>query len=152
MFNKFKNDLETVLKIFRYSMQAPVYTENMKELTDIYGNFSFLQYNNITGMALLEEYLMKSNSDARIFLCKYAGKPEQWDARFCNFFHRSITNEGFGYSFNMANFWDIFSNTSFNQNFSHIMRPKGHDESVITSDDDTRIYPKEGILYPEVNM
>ena len=96
MFNKFKNDLETVLKIFRYSMQAPVYTENMKELTDIYGNFSFLQYNNITGMALLEEYLMKSNSDARIFLCKYAGKPEQWDTKFCNSFHRSITNEGFG--------------------------------------------------------
>ena len=132
-------------------MQAPLYTENVKELTDIYGNFSFLQYNNITNIDHIK-FPMTSNSDARIFLCKYAGKPKLWNPWSCDLFFRSITNEGFGYSFNMANFWDIYSNTPFNQKFSHIMRPKGHNESVMTIDDDTGIYPKEGILYPEVSI
>ena len=150
MFNMFKNDLETVLKIFRYSIQAPVYKEDMKELTDIYGNFSFLQYSNVTSSS--KKDLMTSNTDSRIFLCKYAGKPKEWIPEFCDLFFRSITNEGFGYSFNMANFWDIFSNTSSNQNFSHIMRPKGHNKSVSTDVDGNRVYPKEGILFPEVSI
>ena len=144
-------DLETVLRIFRYSMQAPVYKENMEELTDIYGNFSFLRHNNINNMASLEGDLMTSNSDAKIFQCTYAGKVF-WSPESCNLFFRSITNEGFGYSFNMGNFWDIFSNTSFNQNFAHIMRPKGHNESAMISDDDNKIYPDKGILYPEVSV
>ena len=156
MLNQFKNELKTVLKIFRYSVQAPVYKETMEELTDIYGNFSFLKYNNVTNLASLETPLVTSNYDARIFLCQYAGIPEQMNPSTCDLFFRSITNEGFGYSFNMANFWDIFSKASFNKKFSKIMRPKGHDQPAspmaINEEDDSQrwVYPKEGVLFPEV--
>ena len=159
MLNTFKNNLEAVLKIFRYTIQAPVYKETVKELTDIYGNLSFLQYNNITEFPVLKAPLVTSNSDARIFLCQYAGIPEQMSPSACDLFFRSITNQGFGYSFNMANFWDIFSKkNSFNKKFSKIMRPKGHDQPSspmeIDEDDDSQrwVYPKKGVLFPEVNI
>ena len=156
MFNAFQNELETVLKIFRYSIQPPVYKETMKELTEIYGNFSFLHYDNVTGISKLETTFMTSNPDARVFLCKYAGKIELLNPNSCDLFSRSITNEGFGYSFNMANFWDIFSNASYNQNFSNIMRPKGYDQdpspSGFDENDDAQrwVYPKDGVQFPKV--
>ena len=159
MLNTFKNRLATVLKIFRYSVQAPVYKETMEELTDIYGDLGFLQYNNVTNLASLISPLVTSNSDARIFLCQYAGIPEQMSPSTCDIFFRSITNQGFGYSFNMANFWDIFSKMNyFNKKFSKIMRPKGHDQPSspmeIDEDDDSQrwVYPKKGVLFPEVNI
>ena len=156
MLNIFKDQLESVLKIFRYAIQAPVYKEPFEELTDIYGNFTFLQYPIVTDIPLLKRELMESNPDARVFLCRYAGEPKSLQPINCNLFFRSFTNEGFGYSFNMANFWDIFSSTSYNQNFSRIMRPKGYDQdpspSVIDEDDDSQrwVYPEKGVLFPEV--
>ena len=156
LLNTFENQLENVLKIFRYSMQTPVYKESMNELTEIYGNFSFLHYTNVTNIASLETAFMTSNPDARVFLCKYAAKTETLHPRNCDLFFRSITNEGFGYSFNMANFWDVFSDTSFNRNFSHIMRPKGDDKiptpSAIDEDDVSQrwVYPKQGVEFPQV--
>ena len=50
LLNIFQNQLETVLKIFRYSMQTPVYEESLTELTEIYRNFSFLGYPNVSGL------------------------------------------------------------------------------------------------------
>ena len=137
-------------------MQTPVYRESMNELIEIYGNFSFLNYANVTNIAPLETAFMTSNPNARVFLCKYAAKMETLDPQNCDLFFRSITNEGFGYSFNMANFWDIFSDTFFNRNFSHIMRPKGYDQTpspaAMEENEDSQswIYPKQGIHFPKV--
>ena len=152
LLNMFQNQLETVLKIFRYSMQTPVYEESLTELTEIYGNFSFLGYPNVSDLDPFERNLMLSNPDARVFFCKYDGKPEAWKPQNCNLFFRSITNEGFGYSFNKANFWDMFTNTTYNRNFSAIMRPKGHDQpsSPPSKDKESRIYPSKGIMFPKV--
>ena len=67
-----------------------------------------------------------------------------------------MTNEGFGYSFNMANFWDIFSKISFNRVFADIMRPKGYDQepspSELDENDETQrwVYPKFGVEFPKV--
>ena len=136
-------------------MQTPVYKESMQELIEIYGNFSFLNYNNVTSIPQLEAAFMTSNPDARVFLCNYAGKAKTLKPHDCDLFHRSITNEGFGYSFNMANFWDIFSDTFFNKQFSHIMRPKGFDQipspEALKEDEDFQrwdLYPKQGIYFP----
>ena len=152
LLNMFQNQLETVLKIFRYSMQTPVYEESLTELTEIYGNFSFLGYPNVSNLDPFERNLMLSNPDARVFFCMYDGKPEAWKPQNCNLFFRSITNEGFGYSFNKANFWDMFTNTTYNRNFSAIMRPKGHDQlpSPPSKDMESRIYPSKGIMFPKV--
>ena len=70
----FEYQLETVLKIFRYTIQPPVLKETMEELTEIYGNFSFLQYKNVTDILSLKTSFMTSNPDAKVFLCKYVGK------------------------------------------------------------------------------
>ena len=133
-------------------MQTPVYEESLTELTEIYRNFSFLGYPNVSGLDPFERNLMLSNPDARVFFCKYDKKPDAWNPENCNIFFRSITNEGFGYSFNKANFWDIFSNTSYNQKFSAIMRPKGHDQapSPPSKEMESRIYPSAGIVFPKV--
>ena len=39
-----------------------------------------------------------------------------------------MTSDGIGYTFNNANFWDIFRKTKFTKLFAKIMRPKGFDK------------------------
>ena len=71
-------------------MHTPVYEESLTELTEIYGNFSFLGYPNVSGLDPFERNLMLSNPDARVFFCKYDKKPEAWNPENCNTYIQSF--------------------------------------------------------------
>jgi len=152
----FSLDYEAVLKIMRYAMQPPIYQEKLEEITDIYGNLSFLgPYQNVTHVTKLTNKLMKTDFNARILMCRYAGVPSTLNPSNCNIFQRSLTNEGLGYSFNHANFWDIFAETPYTKLYSQIMMPKGYKEAPTPSDKEIEdenqrwIYPQKGILFPD---
>ena len=42
--------------------------------------------------------------------------------KWFNIYYFGITNEGIGYTFNNANFWDIFARTNYTKLFAKIMR------------------------------
>ena len=156
LLNMFSLDYEAVLKIMRYAMQPPIYQETLEEITDIYGNLSFLgPYQNVTHVTKLTNKLMKTDFNARILMCRYAGVPSTLNPSNCNIFQRSLTNEGLGYSFNHANFWDIFAETPYTKLYSQIMMPKGYKEAPTPSDKEVEdenqrwIYPQKGILFPD---
>ena len=157
MLTMFDRALVPILKIFRYAMQPPVYSEDIDELTEIYPELDNISYPLVSKVPSLMRNLIASNTNARIFMCQYAGKPKTLSPSNCNIFYRSITNEGFGYSFNKANFWDIFSKTDYNMKFAEILRPKGFNESASPSpmdeeDDSQRwVYPRNGVLFPETS-
>jgi hypothetical protein len=75
----------------------------------------------------------------------------------CHLFHRSPTDEGIGYSFNNANFWDVYSRSEYNEIFASIMFPKGYNKSASPSNKDDSdesqrwVYPREGVLFPQTS-
>ena len=44
----------------------------------------------------------------------------------CNLLKRSITNAGFGYSFNNVDYWMMYKKTTFTEIFADKMTPKGY--------------------------
>ena len=101
-----------------------------------------------------ERRLMEFNPNPRILMCKYAEEVEFVAPKGCQSFHLSMTSDGIGYTFNNANFWDIFRETKFTNLFAKIMRPKGFDKepspSEVEENDDylNLRYPNNGILFP----
>ena len=97
--------------------------------------------------------LLETNANPRIFMCRYAASGKLLPPN-CNLFKTSITNQGIGYSFNVANFWDIFSHTKYTNLFAKIMRPKGYktkaskEEFYLQNENDQWAYPEEGIISP----
>ena len=118
---KFENQLDTVLKVFSYSLQPPSYSEELADIYGIYGNLSFLgPYTNVTDVPKQETQLLGTNQNARVLMCKYLGEVDHFSPSKCKLFHRSITTEGIGYTFNNANFWNIYSDTEYNVKFASI--------------------------------
>ena len=159
MLNMFKRDYKSTMKILKYSVQSPVVREPLKEITDIFGDLSFLgPYKNVTRYPKLVPRLLKTDFNARILMCRYAGKPSTMRPTNCDLFKRVVTNEGLGYSFNQAPFWWLFSKSSYTEHFAKIMKPKGYDEpgslqpKLIedeAQDEHSRWpYPGQGILFP----
>ena len=95
---------------------------------------------------------MEYNKNPRILMCQYGeGKPVKiMVPKDCQAFHTSMTNAGIGYTFNNANFWDIFTKTNYTNLFAKIMRPKGFDEepSDIKVEDEYSMYSKN-ITFPK---
>lgn len=124
-------------------MQAPNLMEGMEDVINILNDLHILK--NYTNIVQDNPNIMKANKNARVL------KSFDTKGRFKQF-HVAYTSKGFGYSFNTANFWDIYKKTSYNHNFAQIMRPKGYEESPSTSNDDETLlstYPMKGILFPD---
>ena len=142
---KFDRDLETVLKIMRYTLQTPTYYEDFKAFQDIYGDLSFLGYNNLTDVTSKgKSHLMETTKNSRIFLCKYEGM-DGWNGwqnkeKNCNIFHRSFSSSGLGFTFNQADFWSYMQNNSYTQSFAKIMTPKGHNNIAKPEENQEDIY------------
>ena len=155
MFATLKDEVEIVLKIMKYSIQPPLYHEPLDEFIESFDNLEFLPYKNLT--TYIKENgvkkLMETNTNPRIFMCRYSGVDKLLPPN-CNLFHMSLTNQGMGYSFNVANFWDIFSHTKYTNMFAKIMRPKGYntkaskEEFYLKNEDDQWAYPERGIISP----
>ena len=123
-----KNQLPTVMKIMKYSIQPAVFYEPLESFLESYDNLDFLPFNNLTKFeSRKQRNLMEYNSNPRILMCQYPEGKQVDDnvPKDCQSFHVSITSEGIGYTFNNANFWDTFRELNYTKLFSKIMRPKG---------------------------
>ena len=149
-----QNQLPTILKVMKYSIQPVSYIEPLNDFLKSFDNLDFLPYDNLTTFTKCGSHpkntckrnLMETNINPQVLWCQYKGKPESFSAEpNCNSFHTSLTNEGFGYSFNQANIWDIFSGTQYMKLYSKILRPKGYD---LKPSSNYEIYPNQNISFP----
>ena len=142
----FDKDLETVLKVMRYSMQTPTYYEDFKEIEQIYGNLGFLGYENLTDHKE-KGPLMETTKNPRVLLCKYQGiqNNPKWQLEDCNLFQRSFSSTGIGFTFNQADFWSYMKSNEYTKAFSKIMTPKGHNKPKPKAM--TNIYQGKGLHY-----
>ena len=132
-----QDKLKPILKIMKYASQPPHFTESSLETNLTFEDVDFLKY----PLALP---LRSTNSNPKIPICQYSGKPTEPMIVNCNLFSRSITNEGLGHTFNGPNFWAMYSETQYTKLFSDIMFPKnGHD---LRKD-----YIKDGLIDPYVD-
>ena len=153
-----KNELlQLVMKIMKYSMQPALFQEPLENFLDVFHNLDFLIFNNLTKFegskyGYLNEKL-NQNWNPRIFMCQYGRKPIDILVEGnleCDpdLFHISMTNGGFGYTFNQADFWDLHTSTWYIKEFAKIYRPKGFQkydsEKIINSKDGS----KNNIFYP----
>ena len=130
--------LPLIMKVMKYSMQPAMFNEPLEDFLEIFRNLDFLgSFNNLTQFegvieGSFKRNLMEINNSPRVYVCQYAREPKKiWvDGKLsCDLFHNSLTNGGFGYSFNQANFWDLYSPTWYAKEFANIYRPKGHNSS-----------------------
>lgn len=148
--------LPIVLKVMKYSMQPAVFNETLQDFLRVFGNLDFLGRNNITkGYPYpskdhrandIKKDLMETNKNSRVIMCQYGRIPKVMNPKNCDLFHVTLTNEGFGYSFNQADFWDIFSSTPYTKEYAKIYQPKGFTHSHMKNH--PWINSKNNILYP----
>ena len=148
MSNTIQGKIEAILKVMKYSTQPVLFSEPLEDFLEVFGNIDAIG-NNLTKFPTMKLYLMETNYNPRVFMCQYDGQPKHLDPKLCNLFYSSMTNEGFGYSFNMVNFWDIFKETSFTQLYSKIMRPKGYNTLPAPIESRRWVYPGTNLFFPD---
>ncbi|XP_059089063.1 uncharacterized protein LOC131885143 [Tigriopus californicus] len=121
------NRHEEVLKLMKFNQQPPHHrdysTFSAQELKK--GYFADLEVSDRT------DYLHLYNP--RVFGCQWQGQPEDLDdISRCNLFHRHFTNAGVGYTFNQANFEDMFIPSPYMKLFQKVMNPRSvlHNTSI----------------------
>ena len=114
------------MKIMKYSMEPALFKEPLEEFLQVFGDLDFLgSSNNLTKSG---QTLMERNLNPRVFMCQYAREPREMikgGIPRCNLFHYSLTNGGFGFTFNQADFWSLYSSTWYTKEFAKIYWPKG---------------------------
>ena len=155
--------LHVVMKIMKYSMQPALFQEPLENFLDVFHNLDFLNFNNLTKFGGSKyRYLnkkMNQNWNPRIFMCQYGRQPIEMsvDGNLqCDpdLFHTSMTNGGFGYTFNQADYWDLYSSTWYTKEFAKIYRPKGfqkYDSEINLNRKEIKdgwIHLKNNIFYP----
>ena len=129
-----RNKLKPILKMMKYASQPSHYTENPLETNMTFKDDDFLNYPLVLPLRSI-------NSNPKIPICQYSGKPLEPTVTNCNLFSRSITNEGLGHTFNGPNFWALYSDTPFTKIFADTMFPK-------RGQDFKRSYITEGLIEP----
>ena len=146
-----------MMQIIRESLQPPSFFSKESEINEIGLDISKIPLSNILKKPNLKRIFLEENQNARILACNYANEYHIFvDMRNCsNYFQRSITNKGFGISFNLADFWTMFKATPFTETYAKTMRPKGYEDQddIKTKDgswlNQDQFYQGKGIQYPE---
>ena len=119
-----RQELDMVLNVMKYSMQAPHFLQDPEEREKDYANLSSVVKYPIKDLSKggTTEFW---NLNPRIYLSQYDNQPEDVSvAPTSNLFARSYTNEGFGYTFNGRHFWNKHLSTNlYNRKFYHLMHP-----------------------------
>ncbi len=141
--------LEIIMKIMKYAQQPPHLFDSTEEIESTFGNGSFLKHNHLLYNKKAQKY-WSMNSNPIVLMGQYAGVPRDMTPSYIDLLRRSYTNDGIGYTFNQANFWNNHKDTEFNKLFADIMNPRGRDKKTTPylNADDISIYP-DGILFPE---
>ena len=135
--------LSTILKVMKYSIQPVVIHEPLEDFLESFDNLDFLPFNNWTRYPRTKRFhLTEVNLNPMVYSCNYAERAKSLNNN-CTLFHLSLTNDGMGYTFNNANFRDMYSTTSYMDLFSKIMRPKEYKRTRVEQID------KDGLTYPK---
>ena len=149
-------NMSSLYQIMRESMQSPVFLTNPLELIERGNVIANLPFPNILQKEELTERFLKKNPNARVYACNYAGENPPSTSAFkesmsCPHFHRSITTNGFGISFNVADFWSIYKESPFTKTFVEVMKPKTNptQQPKNLASDQHVIHRGKNILFPE---
>ncbi|XP_059083938.1 uncharacterized protein LOC131881175 [Tigriopus californicus] len=119
---------EGILRMMRFNQQAPHWNSEDDVIFDeakkgYFGNFE----------DIAKPYGI---NNPRIFGCQWLGQPSEEKIFSCNLFHRLFTNAGMGYTFNSADYEDLFLDTSYLNMFKKIMNSKGksHEKPILSVD------------------
>ena len=122
---EFQNALKEVLKIMRHHSQPITFLANERDIEEREKVLEKLPFDSTP---IHKKYAFEQNGDARIPFCKYT-KVNHWkDKLKCEEFKWSLTNTGFGITFNAAGFWSIYQPTKYLKIFSEEMKPKLNNE------------------------
>ena len=115
------------MKVMKYSIQPGLFYQPLDDILEEFGNLAFLgDFGNLTESEQSSlSGRFKFNFNPRVFMCQYAREPKLMKQYNCDLFQVSLTNGGLGYSFNQANFWDLYSSTLYTNEFARIYKPKG---------------------------
>ncbi len=121
MSRPLKHEHDIVLKLMKYAIQPPHFTQSAEEREKDFANitetvpYPLRPFSNGTAFW---------NVNPRIHMCQYDHDPAEEATPLCHYFVRSYTNEGFGYTFNNRHFWNKHqAGNAFNQKFYHHMHP-----------------------------
>eukprot|EP00095_Tigriopus_kingsejongensis_P009175 maker-scaffold145_size311916-snap-gene-1.10 protein:Tk09175 transcript:maker-scaffold145_size311916-snap-gene-1.10-mRNA-1 annotation:"GE16304" len=120
MRERFENELELILKIMQHGQQPPVFRSSIPELGMVQRDASLALPYTLVGDSSRPA---KVNLNPRVFECQYNKIPSYPTPNNCNWFSRSFTDEGIGYSFNTGPFWDHHQVTDYNSLFYRNMFP-----------------------------
>lgn len=109
-----------ILKVMRYAQQAPHLLSGKKEMEDLRKDaqkaFSY-------PLLPIDNRVARQNLNPRILQCQYNKYPLNQSPEDCQWFARSYTDEGLGYSFNTGSFWDHHQTNQFTKDFYDVMHP-----------------------------
>ena len=140
-------NMTQLMLLMKGSLQAPTYYTQEKEVKEKKEIIQQLPFENI--LSSDPKFIME-NKNARIIACNYANEKEYFsNMKNCTRFHRSITNKGFGITFNAANYWSMFNDISFTKLFAQTMSPKGYHGSEDTIENDQeKLYKGKDVIFP----
>ena len=150
-------NMSSVYQIMRESMQSPMYLTNPQEVIERQNVIASFPFPNVLQNDELTEIFLKTNPNARVYACNYArennefGNLEFRKSMSCPHFHRSITSNGFGISFNVADFWSVYKESPFTKTFVEVMKPKTnppHKPNNLANDQHL-LHRGKNILFPE---
>ena len=128
MSEELSNMMPQIYKVMKYASQPPHTVESDDDFAATFEGFPNLGY------SVRNKKVIKHVSNPAIPMCQYAGDPEEWTMDTCNIMKRSITNIGFGYTFNNVDFWMLYQKTPFTKTYSDVMAPKGHEKPQVPFD------------------
>ena len=121
-------DLKEVLQTMRNHSQPITFLANERDIGERESMLANLPFDS---NPTHNKYLLEKNLDARVPICKYTNV-HHWKDKFkCEEFKWSLTNTGFGITFNAADFWGIYRHTKYLKIFSDKMRPKSNNKNVL---------------------
>ncbi|TRY68635.1 hypothetical protein TCAL_08884 [Tigriopus californicus] len=109
-----------VLNVMRYAQQAPHLLSGKKEMEDVQNDaLKAFPY----PLLPIDNRVARQNLNPRILQCQYNKYPMNQSPEDCQWFARSYTDEGLGYSFNTGSFWDNHQPNQYTKDFYEVMHP-----------------------------
>ena len=149
-FMTFQNfEKEDLMQLMRDSLQPIRYFKDKDEMNYVQNLSSSIPFEKSKSLRA------ELNHDARLFACKYNDRKMKTFVKMvnnCEMFHRDITMNGIGITFNSADHWTKYKDSDYMNKFAKYFKPKGYSNLPIqkeTNKYQTETYKDKNILLPE---